>query len=71
MRLQFQQNWEDEITKGKLCQLPSFTWVQIWLESLISVLRNGSGDGRKGKIILGRGYCQDQPNQNHYKAYVD
>ena len=68
MRLQFQQKWEDEVTKGKLSQLPHLTWVQIWLESLISVLWNGSGDRR---IILGRGYCQDQPNQNHYKAYVD
>ena len=70
MRLQFQQKW-DEVTKGKLSQLPSLTRVQIWFESLISVLWNGSGDGRKGRIILGRGYCQDQPNQNHYKAYVD
>ena len=37
----------------------------------ISILWNGSGGVGKRRISLGLGYCQDQPNQNHYKAHKD
>lgn len=65
----FDKNEKMRSPRVNWVNFPIWPGVRTWLESSISVLRNGSGGGEKGRISLGLGYCPDQPNQNHYKAF--